>query len=112
MIFYNPNNFKQGQLLLSRYYPKELVTLITSTLVTVALVMLITMRMIGVYPLWVVLILLVLSLLPAGLAFFLLHPYEGYHNAYHFFKLKIQFKNKNYMWEGIYYDSEGELDGD
>lgn len=112
MIFYNPNNFKQGQLLLSRYYPKELITLIGSILVTVALVMVISMRMIGIYPLALVLVLLIIALMPAGLAFFLLHPYEGYHNAYNFFKLKIQFKNTNYMWEGIYYDSEGELDCD
>ena len=37
MRFYNPENFKQGQLLINRYYPKELAILIGSIITSVVL---------------------------------------------------------------------------
>lgn len=106
MRFYNPNNFKQGQLIMSRYYPKELVILIVSILTTAILTIVVGTIAMGTGRPLALGIFFLFSLLPAGSAFVLLHPKEGYHNAYYYFKLKRTGKKmqKKYMWEGIQYD--------
>ena len=110
MKFYNPENFKQGQLLLNRYNPKEVVILFLGVLVTVVLVMVVGNFAIGSGNIPLLIILFLVSLLPAGASFFLMNPYAGYHNAFYYFKLKLTYKNmqKNYMWEGVQYDDSDE----
>lgn len=108
MRFYNPENFKKGQLLLSRYYSYELAILILSILTSVALIIVVGTVTFGEGKPLLLTILFVGSILPAGLAFLLLNPLEGYHNAYQYFKLKLTFRKvkKKYIWEGVQYDDE------
>lgn len=111
MRFYNPENFKQGQLLLSRYYPKELAILIISIITSMVLTVVVGGFAIGIGQPALLVFLFILSLLPAGFAFVLLNPLQGYHNAYYYFKLKLA-KNKfikRFMWEGTYYDDSDEF---
>lgn len=110
MKFYNPENFKQGELLLSRYYPKELAVLLLSIIVSVGLTILVGTATIGSGNPLLLSLLFILAIVPAGLAFFLLNPLEGYHNAYYFLKLKAMNKKtqKDFMWEGVQYDDSDE----
>ena len=106
MRFYNPENFKQGQLILSRYYPKELAIVIGSIITSVILTILIGVLATTIGNPMLLGFLFLIAILPAGFALVLLNPKEGYHNAYFYFKLKRDGKRmqKKYMWEPTQYD--------
>lgn len=105
--FYNPKNFKQGQLILNRFNKKDLILFGSLFLVSLILIVIVISLADGSNPV-LFSILFVCCLLPAGLGFFFTTPLTGYHNAYEFIKLKFT-KNKyqkRYMWEGVIYDDE------
>ncbi|CAM4166839.1 hypothetical protein [Erysipelothrix aquatica] len=110
MRFYNPENFKQGQLLINRYYPKELAILIGSIITSVVLTVVIGVFAMSIGNKLLLALMFILALIPVGAGFVLLNPLEGYHNAYQYFKLKIAYKGmqKKYMWEGVQYDDSDE----
>lgn len=105
--FYNPKNFKQGQLILNRFNRKDLILFGSLFAVSLLLIVIVISLADGTNPI-VFSVAFIMSLLPAGLGFFFTTPFIGYHNAYEFIKLKLT-KNKyqkKYMWEGIIYDDE------
>lgn len=105
--FYNPKNFKQGQLILNRFNQKDLILFGSLFAVSLLLIVIVISLADGTNPI-VFSVAFIMSLLPAGLGFFFTTPFIGYHNAYEFIKLKFT-KNKyqkKYMWEGIIYDDE------
>lgn len=105
--FYNPKNFKQGQLILNRFNRKDLILFGSLFAVSLLLIVIVISLADGTNPI-VFSVAFIMSLLPAGLGFFFTTPFIGYHNAYEFIKLKLN-KNKyqkKYMWEGIIYDDE------
>ena len=110
MKFYNPDNFKQGSLILGRFKARELVYLLVSMIVSVILIIVIGQALIGLVNPMILMFFVILALLPVGLAFFFKTPKTGYHNALYYFKIKMRFKKtqRKYMWEGIQYDDEDE----
>lgn len=105
--FYNPKNFKQGQLMLNRFNRKDLILFGSLFSLSLILVVIVISLADGTNPI-IFSGLFVTSLLPAGLGFFFTTPFIGYHNAYEFIKLKLTKSKfqKRYMWEGIIYDEE------
>jgi len=98
MNFYSPNNFKNGRLIFNRYRIQDLILFCISLIFSI-LAVIITLNQFKLYhP-----VILVLEILPACVAFFLIQPLGVYHNfllygicAYQFFK-----RERNYKWEGI-----------
>lgn len=105
MRFYNPKNFKQGQLILNRFYKKDIVILLIYMTLSLILI-------IGVLSLAdpnnsiLFASLFLFALLPGAYGIFVTTPLTGYHNANEFLKLKMNKKKylKKYMWEGLIYD--------
>lgn len=99
MVFYTPNNFKNGRLIFNRYRVIDIVVFIVALIVTFLMIIL-SITQFSIYnP-----IIIALMVFPAGVAFFLIQPFGVYHNFLEYFKLLYLFKSskRNFLWEGIY----------
>lgn len=99
MNFYSPNNFKNGRLIFNRYRKEDLF-IFSVALAFSLLAIIMSINVLKIYQP----IILVIEILPAGLAFFLIQPLGIYHNflLYGFCVKNYLKRQKNYKWEGIY----------
>ena len=98
MRFYTPKDFKKGRLIFSKYRPIDLIVLIATAIcfLTLTLAYLLSGLEINV-------LIIVLLLLPIGVAFILLMNFGVYHNILTYLYLLINFKSTShkYIWGGI-----------